>query len=373
MSNNQPMDVEWHEAQGRPQTTPNAPIPQGLQGWQERPHPVTNDLPPPEIITALGSLDMQTGTSLYDIWFHSADPNARIPAILHMANLATTALRTNPSPSVETRTSAIGHENSQRSVNKALLKDIRPIDKYGGKIHQSAAQQFLLDCERYFEEISLYVGQQPDEKAKVVFASGKLVDRAGNTWKAFKQKVSGRYADPIETFADFKAWIEREFSEHLGPEKRWDHFDSLRQGTRTVQAYAMELQQAAVDTGFDIPEAILIQHLRKGANMALQQRWVEMNVQASTFAEAEKRLIEFERGRMLSNYISRHAGESDPDAMDLSALPAVTNETKRDDRVCFNCGKPGHIRKRCREERKKPSYRNRSGNGFGRPKPSSTV
>ncbi|KAJ6088519.1 hypothetical protein N7486_009780 [Penicillium sp. IBT 16267x] len=130
----------------------------------------------------------------------------------------------------------------------ALLKDIRPIEKYGGKIQQFAAQKFLLDCDRYFEEIKLYLGEEPSEQAK----------------------VAGNYATLIETFQSFKSWIEHEFSEHLGKEKRWDYFDSLRQGARSVQAYAMELQQATFDTGYVIPEEIMIQHLRKGANVALQ-------------------------------------------------------------------------------------------------------
>ncbi|KAJ6086184.1 hypothetical protein N7486_006898 [Penicillium sp. IBT 16267x] len=326
----------------------NPPLP-----WNDRPHPVTNNPPPQELVTALSSVETQTGEALYDTWRNAPDPDTLLPSILHLASLATAAAT--PRTTTPRATSNGGSNDVQRTVNKALLKDIRPIEKYGGKIQQFAAQKFLLDCDRYFEEIKLYLGEEPSEQAKVTFASGKLVDRAGQAWRAFKQKVAGNYAAPIETFQSFKSWIEHEFSEHLGKEKRWDYFDSLRQGARSVQAYAMELQQAAFDTGYVIPEEIMIQHLRKGANVALQQRWVEMNVTASTFVEAEKRLVEFERGRMLSEYLGRGATRSDPDAMDLSALPAShqpsgpTVPGRRNTRRCFGCGKTGHIRRDCRQ------------------------
>ncbi|KAJ6103563.1 hypothetical protein N7486_003785 [Penicillium sp. IBT 16267x] len=175
--------------------------------------------------TDLTRVETQTGEALYDTWRNAPNPDTLLPSILHLASLATAAAT--PRTTTPRATSNGGSNDVQRTVNKALLKDIRPIEKYGGKIQQFAAQKFLLD------------------------------------WN---------YAAPIETFQSFKSWIEHEFSEHLGKEKRWDYFDSLRQGAPSVQAYAMELQQATFDTGYIIPEEIMIQHLRKGANVALQQR-----------------------------------------------------------------------------------------------------
>lgn len=65
---------------------------------------------------------------------------------------------------------------------------------------------------------------------KIIYARGALRRRASKAWRTYESQLSDLYATPITTWQAYNEWVEREFSEHIGPEKRWDKFANLWQG-----------------------------------------------------------------------------------------------------------------------------------------------
>lgn len=266
---------------------------------------------------------------------------------------------------------AVRAQSSALAAKRALIKSVRAIDEYDGRIQDDAARKYLRDCERYFREITQFAGAQPEEYDKVIRASGALKGRAAQFWKRHEQHIA--VTDPsqeVRTFTAYKAWIEREFSEHLGGEKRWDRFQKCRQGDRTFIEYATDLQEAAAECGIEISEAVLIQFLRKGAKTQLQKRWAEDQTHPTRLAEVIERFIQFEQGAMIAGYLEKRSRNSnprgnqrDPDAMDLDVLKS-TNESKdsqrKETRRCFNCNKIGHLKQDCRSPKKR--WNENSGN-----------
>ena len=159
----------------------------------------------------------------------------------------------------------------------------------------------------------------------------------------------------------------REFSEHLGPEKRWDKFANLQQGqNQSFAEYAMALQQAAVDTEVPLPEEAVVQFLRKGARPNLQKKWAEEREHPTTLRDTIDRFIQFERGAMIAGYIQRRTQDDDGDTpMDLNALNG--SNPRRNTPKCYGCGRFGHIKRNCKtpgkrnRERKQEKSKNASG------------
>ncbi|KAJ5137893.1 hypothetical protein N7526_004126 [Penicillium atrosanguineum] len=263
-----------------------------------------------------------------------------------------------PDTSETTRSTLSRDGSAQKAVRKAVLKNIRPIENYQGAVKSDAARKYLRDCERYFREISSYAGAEPDDSTKIIHASGRLLKRAAETWRAYTDQVAGRYGEEITTWQAYKDWINREFSEHLGPEKRWDRFANLRQGQSSFHEYAINLQQAAYDCEIDIPEQVLIQYLRMGANVNLQKRWAEDREQdrPTILQDVIQRFIEFERGAMVAGYINR----TNPDDMELTALRSRSKDLSTI--KCYNCDQKGHYKRNC------PAPKKESNSGKGQSK-----
>lgn len=117
--------------------------------------------------------------------------------------------------------SAVNAQSNALAAKRALMKSVRAIDEYDGRIQNDAARKYLRDCERYFREIAQFARAHPEEYDKVIRASGALKGRAAQFWKRHEQHIA--VTDPsieIRTFSAYVAWIKLEFSEHLGEEKR---------------------------------------------------------------------------------------------------------------------------------------------------------
>jgi hypothetical protein len=236
---------------------------------------------------------------------------------------------------------------AQIALKRALLKKVPSIREYAGAIKDDAAREYLRDCERFFKETSYLAGTEIEDADKIIYARGALTGKAAKAWTTYEQQLIGSYGTRIGTWQEYKDWILREFSEHLGPEKRWDRFATLQQGQNQPFAeYAMNLQQAAVDTEIPLPEEAVIQFLRKGAKPNLQKKWAEEREHPTTLRDTIDRFIQYERGSMIAGYIQRNAQDNDGDvqmnAMQSSGRPGYTGPR------CYNCGKFGHVQRNCR-------------------------
>lgn len=265
---------------------------------------------------------------------------------------------------VETPVNAPIHTEPSVAITaskRALMKGIRNIEEYNSHIKDDAARKYLRDCERYFREIAQFTGMEPEDYDKVIRASGALKGHAASQWKRQEERIAATDPDQaVRTFAAYQNWIEREFSEHLGEEKRWDCFQKCRQKDRSFADYVSDLRIAAAECGIEVPEPMLIQFLRKGANVPLQKRWAEDREKPMRLTEVIERFIQYEQGAMIAGYLHRkndnNRGNHHPDAMDLDTMaPNGSKQNKSSKKQnqggrnpnCFNCGKPGHIARYC--------------------------
>ena len=74
--------------------------------------------------------------------------------------------------------SAVNAQSNASAAKRALMKSVRAIDEYDGRIQNNATCKYLRDCERYFREIAQFAGAHPEEYNKVIRASGALKGRA---------------------------------------------------------------------------------------------------------------------------------------------------------------------------------------------------
>ena len=199
-----------------------------------------------------------------------------------------------------------GKDIGSEHLRRTLLKKIHEIREYSGQIKDDAAREYLRDCERFFDEVANLALTPVDDRTRVLTARGALTDKARRKWLAYDQRVQAGDAVPIETWQKYQDWINHEFSEHLGSEKRWDKFFETKQGPhQTFADYAANLRQAAVETESNLPEAVVIQRLRKGAKVELQKEWAKDSSQPTTLDAVVNRFIQYERGAMIARHVER--------------------------------------------------------------------
>jgi hypothetical protein len=288
----------------------------------------------------------------------------------------------NPSPYPPASETPISTPNGslagQIALKRALLKRVPKIREYSGDFINDAAREYLLDCDRFFYETEQLAEATLDDRLKVVYAQGALTGKAMKAWRTHQQRISSTYGEQVTTWKQYREWILREFSEHLGPEKRWDRFVELKQGPRQAfTEYAMNLQQAAADTEQEIPEPILIQYLRKGAKVELQKKWAEDGNRPQALRDIIERFVQYEQGSTIAQYYGRKARDADGDVkMDMNAMESKQEPPKQSssrDRGssntrgrgrgrgrglgsqpgrgrgrCYNCNRPGHFAQDCR-------------------------
>jgi hypothetical protein len=282
----------------------------------------------------------------------------------------------------------------QIALKRALLKRVPKIREYSGAFKDDAAREYLLDCERFFYETEQLAEATLDDKLKVVYAQGALGGKAMKAWRSHQQRISSTYGDEISTWKQYREWILREFSEYLGPEKRWDRFVELKQGAKQPFAeYAMDLQQAAADTDQEISEGILIQYLRKGAKVELQKKWAEDGTRPKALRDIVERFIQYEQGSTIAHYYGRKARDADGDVkMAMNGMQSTKepsnppstrgpgqargrgngrgrgsrNQPRGGRDTCYNCGGRGYFSQNCPSPPKQESGNDRKPkNGYG--------
>jgi hypothetical protein len=247
------------------------------------------------------------------------------------------------------------------------MKTINKIKDYNGKIQGDATREHLYDCERYFQRVAEFSSAELTDWEKVMYASSALAGNALKGWRSHELQATNGYGTAITTWQGYKDWINREFSEHLSAAKRWDRFKTLRQGPKQpFMEYATQLRQAAIECEQAIPDPIFVEFLRDGAQTHLQRRWAEERNPPTNLQEIIDRFKSYEEGATLAGYYARQAPDGG-DAMDLSAMPA--ERAPRKGIQCFNCGKRGHIARKCPAPKKggraNQEQSKLSGNGRG--------
>ncbi|KAJ5482241.1 hypothetical protein N7475_001053 [Penicillium sp. IBT 31633x] len=203
-----------------------------------------------------------------------------------------------------------------KESRRSLLHVLRPVTNYDVTIVDDAVRKWTRHCDRYFSDLNQLTGSQTPEVAKVVHARGKLVKAAAERLRVHTLTCDQNGEDHFFTWASFKIWIEREFSEHLTTEKLYERYDAMKQGSLPTQEYAANLRQVVADLGWNVPDPMLIQRFVAGAKPAYRAKWAEERDQPKSIEGVIARFAAYERGRTIAR---RHETSTrDPDAMDLS-------------------------------------------------------
>ncbi|KAJ5915335.1 hypothetical protein N7454_011089 [Penicillium verhagenii] len=149
-----------------PAMTPfSSTIPDVTPAWMQTAHPTTGNALSKETIRAIFIMGPEKGKALYRMWQEEADPDTIVPIILERAllvleerlqSLETALARTTnlAAPPLD-----IGQQEKADSyLRKQLLENVETISKYSGNIKHLAANKFIQDCERFFDELETYSG-----------------------------------------------------------------------------------------------------------------------------------------------------------------------------------------------------------------------
>ncbi|KAJ5145590.1 uncharacterized protein N7515_000154 [Penicillium bovifimosum] len=134
-------------------------------------------------------------------------------------------------------------------TRRSLLDNLRAVPNYGGKIDNDAARKWIRDCDHYFADLKGLTGVPAPDGAKIIHATGKLVDDAAERLRAHARAANQSGQEPFADWDAFKRWLQREFSEHLSQEKLYERFANTTQGQHSIQEYAANLRQIIADLG----------------------------------------------------------------------------------------------------------------------------
>ena len=265
---------------------------------------------------------------------------------------------------------------------------VNPPDEYHGQ--RSKLDTWLVQCERYFA----FKGGSVDEKKKVLFATTFFRGKAED-W--IKPKTKEYLFDPkdkdvqgfFEEWDQFKKEVERVFgiaNEDKIAERR---IQELVQ-TKSAAEYAAEFQRWADRTEWD--ESALQYMYRKGLKEEVKDELMRDGRAIDNLKELMEVAIDLD-DRLYERKIERNprrrggygtASGSRPyfgggrksyqpakafDAMELDATreqrqgsprkQGKKNFAKKEPIKCYGCGKPGHIKRNCRQEQSRQLPRER--------------
>jgi hypothetical protein len=251
---------------------------------------------------------------------------------------------------------------------------------YDGKRDYDAAEKWIRQLEQYFADEPHFTGKTASDMQRFILARQKLTGKAAEAWTAHARLmgIDGR-TEIINTFADFCAWIRKNFSEIDAKEKRWTRFEKITQGNRSFQAYAISKRDAALFFDPPLSNDFLIRSLVIGAKPELYAQWAKEINQPTDIDEVVDRFVRWENGFAIAKGITKSSGNSttnadtrQTDPMDLSAIIASKDRPKKNspgwvpwckhNNACFQCGATGHGRKECPQEKSRQRTNAGSGN-----------
>jgi hypothetical protein len=91
---------------------------------------------------------------------------------------ASVVLSVNLTAPAEAVATPAGNDRAEADKKRALLKTIRKIRDYTGKIQGDAAREYLYDCERYFQQVAEFSASALIDREKIMYASSALLEKA---------------------------------------------------------------------------------------------------------------------------------------------------------------------------------------------------
>ena len=246
---------------------------------------------------------------------------------------------------------------------QARLKLMKP-KPYGGSSQPGAVDNFIFDCEQYFEGMEV-----PDPPKQIFFAVSLLEGVAKAWWRFYKDQVKNRLVANIDTWEGFAGHLRARFGPVNATQSARTKLDSLKQ-TGSVRSYISVFQNLIMQIpGVSMEEALhrFTQGLQFRIKKEVALREPQTLEEAMRLAERYDALLYATQpfGRKTHSRATTNLGPSRPpiwgnpplssegpspmevDAIQRRALTPEEKEHLRQIGGCFYCRKPGHIISSC--------------------------
>jgi hypothetical protein len=252
---------------------------------------------------------------------------------------------------------------------------LEPIPTYSGAFSNDAANCWLQDARRYFEDEHVLAGKNPNDLEKIIVAKRRLTGQAKWRMLAHEELVRNGEATAWVIYEDFENWIRENFQEYLSEEKRYEKFESCIQGNSSIQNYASRLHLAAAMIQPPYDERYVMRKFETGLNPRIRAALTKDISRPRNFNELVQRCSLHEQGFAIAGHVhpDNSTSASDPDAMQLDAIAASPNPPKksskgwklwcRKNKACFECGRKSHSAKECKKDQKPTPTTGGKGSG----------
>ena len=274
-------------------------------------------------------------------------------------------------------------DNGQAQRLKDLGEHLKPNapEPFSGKA--SDLRLFLTNMRSYF---MYYPTNLRKNSEQVRFAAGRLTGNAAMWFEPYMNEFVNKGYDErgahinkiFDSYDEFEQLLEQTFGSENEQREAERRIRQLRQ-TGSASDYMAKFQQLLPKVASKDPRAHIetfYEGLKSNVKDVLYEKdWPEdlnefmqmaVRIDNRQYARREERRMEQGRTQTRGfqrNYRNNYAHNKPnsgkprrhPDAMDIDAVHK--KQDKREEKKCFNCGKPGHFSRACRAPRKKVTWK----------------